>query len=200
MVKMRAKRGELRAPVIGLVAMIGVLFLLEPVGRTQLTVLKERDVVGFRELKWGTSLGQALKTYPDLEFERYEISAGKEKPWKVYLRGVEQEEIERVAFDSIEYWFRGDRLHQVRAVLHSKIGPRTLVTRAENAFGRISTLLRERYGNPTDDKVDYVTEFIVMVKEATWIADHGAIHLRYEGAGRTNEDMLTLILQERPGR
>jgi hypothetical protein len=194
------KPGGLRAPIIGCLAMIGILFLLETVGLAQRTVQKGRDIEGFRELKWGTSIDQASKTYLDLGFERYVISNSKEEPWKVYVRSVEHGDIENVTFDSIEYWFKGDHFYQIRALLHSRIGPRTLVTRAENAFDKITGRLRNRYGNPSDHKVDYVTEFIVVVKEATWIVDHSAITIKYEGAGRTNEDLLTLIMQEKPKR
>jgi hypothetical protein len=74
------------------------------------------------------------------------------------------------------------------------------VTRAENAFDKITGRLRDRYGDPSDHKVDYVTEFIVVVKEATWIVDHSVITIKYEGAGRTNEDWLTLTMQEKPKR
>jgi hypothetical protein len=192
--------GELRAPVIGFLAMIGILLLMESIGMTQQTVPRGRDFDGFRELKWGTSLEQASKTYPDLGFERYVVSNGKEEPWKVYVRGVEHADIESVPFDSIEYWFQEDHLHQVRAVLRSRIGPRTLVTRAENAFEKLAGRLKGRYGAPSEDKVDFLTEFIVVVKEATWAVDHSAITIRYEGAGKTNEDLLTLILREAPRR
>jgi hypothetical protein len=135
-----------------------------------------------------------------LGFEKYVISNSKEEPAKVYVRRVEHGAIEDVVFDSIEYWFKGDHFYQVRAVLHSRIGPRTLVTRAENAFDKINGRLRNRYGDPSDHKVDYVTEFIVVVKEATWIVDHSAITIKYKGAERANEDLLTLIMQEKPKR
>jgi hypothetical protein len=126
------------------------------------------------------------------------ISDGKEEPWKVYVRTVEHGEIEKVTFDSIEYWFKGDYFYQITAELHSRIGPRTLVTRAENAFDKMNGRLRNRYGDPSDHKVDYVTEFIVVVREATWIVDHSAITIKYEGVGRTNEDLFTLTMQEKP--
>jgi hypothetical protein len=60
--------------------------------------------------------------------------------------------------------------------------------------------LRNRYGEPSGHKVDYVTEFIVVVREATWIVDHSAITIKYEGVGRTNEDSLTLTMREKPKR
>ena len=191
---------RIRTSIIGSLAMIGIVLLSGTVGLAQRTVQKEGGIEGFRELRWGTSLEQSSKIYRDLSFEKYVVSDGKEEPWKVYVRTVEHGDIENVTFDSIEYWFQGDHFHQVRAVLHSRIGPRTLVTRAENAFDKIHRRLRDRYGNPSGHKVDYVTEFIVVVKEATWIVDHSAITIKYEGAGRTNDDLFTLTLREKPAR
>jgi hypothetical protein len=141
-----------------------------------------------------------LKIYQDLYFEKYVISDSKEEPRRVYVRRVEHGEIEDVVFDSIEYWFKGDHFYQVRAVLHSRIGPRTMVTRAENAFAKMNGRFRNRYGDPSDQKVDYVTEFIVVVRKATWVVDHSAISIKYEGTGSTNEDSFTLTLQEKPKR
>jgi len=194
------KPDRVRASIIGIVAMIGIVLLLETVGLAQRTVQKGGGIEGFRELRWGTSIEQSLKIYQDLYFEKYVISGSKEEPWKVYVRRVEHAEIENVTFDSIEYWFRGDHFYQIRAVLHSRIGPRTMVTRAENAFDKINGRLRNRYGDPSGHKVDYVTEYIVVVREATWIVDPSAITIKYEGAGRTNEDLLTLTMQEKPKR
>jgi hypothetical protein len=195
MTRSAKKPGELRTPIVGCLAMIAILLVLETTGLAQRTVQKGMDVDGFRELKWGTSIDQASKTYPDLGFERYVISTSKEEPWKVYVRSVEHPDIENVTFDSIEYWFKGDQFHQIRAVLHSRVGPRTLVTRAENAFDKINGRLRNLYGDPSDHKVDYLTEFIVVVKEATWNVNHSAITVKYEGTGKTNEDLLTLTFR-----
>ena len=194
------KPDRVRASIIGLLAMIGIVLLLETVGLAQRTVPEGRGMEGFRELRWGTSIEQSSKIYQDLYFEKYVISDGKEEPWKVYVRRVEHGEIENVRFDSIEYWFRGDHFYQIRAVLHSRIGPRTMVTRAENAFDKINGRLRNRYGDPSGHKVEYVTEFIVVVREATWIVDPSAISIKYEGVGRTNEDLFTLTMQEKPKR
>ena len=52
----------------------------------------------------------------------------------------------------------------------------------------------------TGHNVDYGTEDIVVVKEATWIVDHSAITVTYEGTGRTNEDLSIFILHEKPKR
>ena len=194
------KPDRIRASIIGSLAMIGIVLLLETVGLAQRTAQNERNMEGFRELRWGSSIEQSSKIYQDLSFEKYVISGGKEEPWKVYVRTVEHGEIENVTFDSIEYWFKGDHFYRVTAELHSRIGPRTMVTRAENAFARMNGRLRSRYGDPSGHKVDYVTEFIVVVREATWIVGHSAITIKYEGAGRTNEDMFTLTMQEKRKR
>jgi len=194
------KPDRIRTSIIGFLAMIGIVLLLETVGLAQRTVQKGGSIEGFRELRWGTSLEQSLKIYQDLSFEKYVISGSKEEPRKVYVRKVEHGEIEDVVFDSIEYWFKGDHFYQVRAELHSRIGPRTMVTRAENAFAKMNGRFRNRYGDPAGHKVDYVTEFIVVVREATWIVGPSAITIKYEGTGRTNEDSLTLTMQEKPKR
>jgi len=196
----RGKAGGIHAPIIAILAMVGILLLSESVGLAQRTVQNGNGVDGFRELRWGTSTEQASGIYPDLYFERYAISDGKEEPAKVYLRRSERREIENVTFDSIEYWFKRDHLYRIRAVLNSSIGPRTLVTRAENAFDKINGRLRIKYGGPSGHRTDYVTEFIVVVKETTWIVDRSAVTIRYEGPGKTDEDVLTLIMKEQPGR
>ena len=194
------KPDRVRASIIGLLAMIGIVLLSETVGLAQRTVQKGGGIEGFRELRWGASIEQSMKIYQDLYFEKYVISDSKEEPRKVYVRRVEHGEIENVTFDSIEYWFKGDHFYQVRALLHSRIGPRTMVTRAENAFAKMNGRLRNRYGEPSGHKVDYVTEFIVVVREATWNVDPSAITIKYEGVGNTNEDLFTLTMQEKPKR
>jgi len=190
----------IRTSIIVFLAMIGIVFLMETIGFAQRAVQKGGGIEGFREMRWGTSIEESLKIYQDLSFEKYVISDSKEEPRKVYVRRVEHGEIENVAFDSIEYWFKGDHFYQVRAVLHSRIGPRTMVTRAENAFAKMNGRLRNRYGEPSGHKVDYVTEFIVVVREATWNVDPSAITIKYEGVGSTNEDLFTLTMQEKPKR
>ena len=194
------KPDRIRTSIIWLLTVIGTILLLEAAGLAQKTDQKGRGVEGFRGLRWGTSIEQSSKIYPDLTFERYVISDGKEEPWKVYVRTVEHGDIENATFESIEYWFKRDHFYQIRAVLHSRIGPRTLVTRAENAFQKMNDRLRNKYGDPSDHKVDYVTEFIVVVRETTWTLDQSAITIRYEGTGRTNEDLFTLTMQEKPKR
>jgi len=194
------KPDRFRVSIITLMAMIGFVLLSETVGHSQGADPKVGGNDGFRELRWGTSIEQSSKIYPDLSFDRYVVSDPREEPWKVYVRRMENVKIENIAFDSIEYWFKEDHFHRVRAVLNSRIGPRTLVTRAENAFDKVNAGLRNRYGDPPDHTVDYVTEFIVVVREATWIVEHSAITVKYEGVGRTNEDLFTLTMQEKPKR
>lgn len=194
------KPDRVRASIIGFLSVIGSVLLLESVGLAQRADQTGKVIEGFRELRWGTSIEQSLKIYPDLSFEKYVISDGKEEPWKVYVRTVEHREIENVTFDSIGYWFHGDHFYRVRAVLHSRIGPRTLLTRAEDAFDKMNGRLRIRYGDPSVHKVDYVTEFITVVREATWVVDRSAITIKYDGAGRTDEDLLTFTMEKKPNR
>ncbi|MFA6148020.1 MAG: hypothetical protein WC899_07420 [bacterium] len=187
----------IRAPILGLLAMIGIILLSETIGLAQRSNQKERGIEGFRKLRWGTSVEEATRIYPDLYFEKYVMIDNKKEPWKVYVRKAEHGEIENVPFDSIEYWFKGGRFYQVRAVLQSRFGPRTLVTQAENDYNKVRQRLKNRYGNPSDQKVEYVTEFLVAVKEATWVVDRSAITIRYEGIGKADEDELTLTMKER---
>ena len=189
-----------RSSIVGALAMVGIVLLLETAGLAQQAEQWGKGNGGFRGLRWGTSVEQSSTIFPDLQFEKYVISNAKEEPWKVYVRRMEHGEIENVTFDSIEYWFKGDQFHRVRAVLHSRMGPRTLVTTAENAFDKMYGRLRTRYGDPSGHRVDYVTEFIVILKEAAWIVEHSAVTIKYEGVGRTNEDLFTLTVQEKPTR
>jgi hypothetical protein len=194
------KPDSFRTSILTLMAMIGFVLLSETVVHSQGADPRIGGNDGFRELRWGSSIEQSSKTYPDLSFDRYVVSDPREEPWKVYVRRKENAEIENIAFDSIEYWFKEDHFHRVRAVLNSRIGPRTLVTQAEIAFDKANARLRNRYGDPSAHKVDYVTEFIVVVREATWIVDHSAVTVKYEGVGRTNEDLFTLTMQGKPKR
>ena len=157
----------------------------------QASLTQGESAQGFGQLKWGDSLERAMEVYGDLSFGRYAIDDSKEEASKVYVRRTEPGRIDSVAFDSIEYWFRKDRFYKLRAVIHSKIGPRTLVTRAEDAYDRLSTGLSGRYGKPGSVDVRYVTESFAVVKAATWRIDHSSIRLTYEGPRETNDDHLT---------
>lgn len=194
------KPDRIRLSIIGFLAVIGIVLLSETLGLAQRTDQRGRGIDGFRELRWGTSIEQSSNTYPDLYFKKYVMIDSREEPWKVYVRKAENVNIENVTFDSIEYWFNKDHFYQIRAVLNSRIGPRTLVTQSEDAFDRMNGRLKSRYGNPSDHKIDYVTEFIVVVREATWNMGRSAITIKYEGVGRTNEDSFTLTMREKPKR
>ncbi len=197
---LQGKTNRSRSPIIGSMAVIGFVLLMKTIGPALRTARAGTGTDGFRELRWGTSVEQSSMIYQDLVFERYVLPGGKEEPWKVYVRRMEHGEIENETFDSIEYWYKGDRFCQVRAELHSRIGPRTMVTRAESAFARMSDRFMILYGNPSGHKVDYVTEFIVAVRETTWIVGHSSISIRYEGVGAINEDLFTLTLREKRKR
>jgi len=60
------KPDRIRAPIIGSLAMIGIVLLLETVGLAQRTAQNERNMEGFRELRWGSSIEQSSKIYQDL--------------------------------------------------------------------------------------------------------------------------------------
>jgi len=187
---------KIRIPVTKCLAMIGVVLLFENVCSAQQVIQKRGIAEGFRDLKWGVSIGKASEIYNDLYFEKYVILNSKEEPSKVYARKNEKGMIHGVAFDSVEYWFRDDAFFQIRAVLRSKIGPRTLVTRAEDAFDTISNSFQHRYGKLSEYKVNYVTEFMAVVKEATWETGISTITLKYEGPRETNEDLLILEIRK----
>ncbi len=189
-----------RAPVATALTLICAVLLHGIPGAGESAFRITRGMDGFAELKWGASVEQAERLYRDLDFEKYEVPNPREEPLKVYVRKGESPEIEGVRFDSVQFLFREGRFHELRATLYSKIMPRTLETRAEAAFDTIGGSLRSRLGAPSGEKVDYVTEFIVVVKEATWVERRFTVTLRYEGADRGGEDLLTLTLRERPGR
>jgi len=149
-------------------------------------------IEGFGKLTWGVSVEQAEKAYPDLHFGAYEIENRKEEPVKIYYRTPSPEKIDGVVFDSVEYGFKGDGFYKVRASLQSKIGPRTLTTRAEASWNQMAEYLRRKYGAPRAHKTDYVTDYLVVVKEMRWETGGVFIHLNYKGLGVENEDQLIL--------
>jgi hypothetical protein len=148
-------------------------------------------IEGFGKLTWGISVEQAEKAYPDLHFGSYEIENRKEEPVKIYNRSAGPEKIGGVVFDSVEYVFKGDGFYKVRASLQSKIGPRTLTTRAESSWNQMVEYLRRKYGAPKEHRTDYLTEYLVVVKELRWETGGVFIHLNYKGLEGENEDQLT---------
>ena len=151
---------------------------------------RDGSIEGFVILTWGVSVEQAEKAYPDLHFGAYEIENRKEEPVKIYYRSASQEKIDGVVFDSVEYGFKGDGFYKVRASLQSRIGPRTLITRAEASWNQMAEYLRRKYGAPKEHRTDYVTVYLVVVKEMRWETGGVFIHLSYKGLEVENEDQL----------
>jgi hypothetical protein len=151
---------------------------------------RDGSIEGFGKLTWGVSVEQAEKAYPDLHFGAYEIENRKEEPVKVYYRSARPEKIDGVDFDSVEYEFKGGGFYKVRASLQSKIGPRTLITRAEASWNQMADYLRRKYGAPKEHRTDYVTEYLVVEKKMRWETGGVFIHLNYKGLEGENEDQL----------
>ena len=151
---------------------------------------KDGSIEGFGKLTWGVSVEQAGKAYPDLHFDAYEIENRKEEPVKIYYRNAGTEKIDGVVFDSVEYRFKGDGFYKVRASLQSKIGPRTLTTRAEASWNQMAEYLRRKYGAPKEHRTDYVTEYLVVEKKMRWKIGGVFILLNYKGLEGENEDQL----------
>ena len=99
-------------------------------------------------------------------------------------------------FGSLEYWFRGDGFYEIRAVLSSRIGPRTLVTEAERSFETLVGRIGRAYGKPKAYNVKYVTEYLEVIKEARWDSRGVTILLRYNGAEKGDVDRLTLEIRK----
>jgi len=151
---------------------------------------RDGSIEGFGKLTWGVTVEQAEKAYPDLHFGAYEIENRKEEPVKIYYRSASPEKIDGVVFDSVEYVFKGDRFYKVRASLQSKFGPRTMITRAEASWNKMAEYLRRKYGAPKEHKTNYVTVYLVVVKEMHWKTGGVFIHLIYKGLEGENEDQL----------
>jgi len=151
---------------------------------------------GFGNLKWGDTVDQALRIYPDLHFEGYRIVTEKQAPYKEYRRKGASKRVDGVDFDSLGYWFRGDRFYEIRAVLSSRIGPRTLFTEAERSFDLLMDRIGRAYGKPKEYNVKYDTEYLEVIKEARWNSRGVTILLQYNGAEKTNVDRLTLDIRK----
>jgi len=151
---------------------------------------RDGSIEGYGKLTWGVSVEQAEKAYPDLHFDAYEIENRKEEPVKFYYRSASPEKIDGVVFDSVEYGFKGGGFYMVRASLQSKIGPRTLTTRAEASWKQMAEYLRRKYGAPKEHRTDYVTEYLVVEKKMRWEIGGVFILLNYKGLEGENEDQL----------
>jgi hypothetical protein len=181
-----------RMPMIGyfLIVVFSVV-LFADTSSAEAIIGKNGSIEGFGKLTWGISTEQAGKEYPDLDFGVYEVGIGREEPTKIYYRrNAGPGKIDGVVFDLIEYGFKGDRFYKVRASLHSKIGPRTLVTRAEASWDQLAESLVRKYGAPKEHRADYVTENLTVVKEMRWEAGDVFLHLLYKGPEGANEDLL----------
>ncbi len=141
-------------------------------------------------MKWGVSVEQARNIYKDLYFDQYVLADNKDEPSKMYIRKDEYDVIDNVSFDSVEYFFRRNHFHRIRADLRSRFGPRTLVTRAEASWEKMVEYLRRKYGDPKEQRTRYVTENLAVVKEMRWEEGDIFLHLTYKGPERTNEDQL----------
>ena len=146
---------------------------------------------GFGDLKWGDTVQQAMRVYTDLHFEGYRIVNEKEAPFRAYVRERASDSVDGVKFDSLEYWFRGERFVGIRAVLNSRIGPRTLVTEAERSYDSLADRIRRAYGAPSQRTVKYVTEYLAVIKAMSWDTRGVTIRLKYNGAERGDVDRLT---------
>jgi hypothetical protein len=178
-------------PLIGyfLIALLPVV-LFPGTCRAEAIIESRGSIEGFGKLTWGISAEQAGKAYPDLNFSGYEIENSKEEPIKIYYRNAVPEKFDGVVFDLFEFGFKGDRFYKIRASLQSKIGPRTLVTRAETSWNQLAEYLVRKYGAPKEHSTHYVTEYLVVVKEMRWKIGGVFIHLNYKGPERANEDQL----------
>jgi len=181
---------------------IGVLFLLVALLFLTSACATAAEIAtgqGFGRLKWGDTIDEALRVYPDLRFEGYRIVREKEPPFRVYVRGRATDRVDGIRFDSLEYWFQADRFLEMRAVLSSRIGPRTLVTEAERSYDMLADRIRRAYGAPGRHSVRYVTEYLAVIKEARWDTQGVSIRLRYNGAEQGDVDRLTLEMAESGG-
>jgi len=177
------KPDRVRAPIIGFLAMIGIVLLLENGWACPANGSKGRGHRRVQGIAMGTSIEQSMKIYQDLYFEKYVISDSKEERgeymsagWSTGNRGC------RVRFHRI--------LVQGRSFLSGQGGV-TFQNRSQNDGDKGRKRIRqderqvEETGTGTRPahKVDYVTEFIVVVREATWNVDPSAITINTRVSG-----------------
>ncbi len=147
-------------------------------------------------MSWGVTVEQSRAIYPDLYFGGYVVEDSKEEPARIYYRRDETAEIDGVRFDSIEYRFRGNRFIEIKAVIRSGIGPRSLITRSEESFHRVQQALIGKYGKPTKYEESYFIDFVIVTRVAEWDRPDATIVLEYKGPERANEDHLVFELRE----
>jgi len=181
------------ALIIGIVSIL----MMGEICSAQQSIRRGESINGFRGLKWGNSVEEASNLYDDFIFNKYEIVNSKEEPSKIYIRNKEHGVIDNVVFDGIEYWFKNNEFYQIKAILHSRFGPRTLVTSGEEGFEKLVHLYKDRYGEPMKNNVDYINDILSVIKEATWEVGKSTITLRYEGPKDNNEDRLLFEIRRR---
>jgi len=160
----------------------------------QPNITKSQVIEGFGKLTWGVSVEQAFSIYHDLYFGKYVVEDVKQEPSKIYYRKDETGRIDDIVFDSIEYGFKDNRFYKIKAVIHSKIGPRTLVTRSEEAFDQLQKSFIRKYGEPAKYHESYFTNFITVMRDVEWDVGDISIALKYKGPEGTNEDQLIFEL------
>ncbi len=183
-------------PAVGVIAGIVFSLAIAESCLSQPVISRRSAIEGFGKLTWGVTVEQARAVYRDLYFGRYFVEDSKEEPSRIYYRKGETAEIEGVTFDSVEYWFREDRFHKVRAVMRSRIGPRSLITRSEESFDLLHRALIRRYGDPTKYDESYFTDFVTVVRVATWDQGNATVVLEYKGPEGTDEDQLVFELRQ----
>lgn len=167
-------------------------------GRAETIIDRGGSIEGFGKLTWGISEELAGNIYTDLHFGGYEIENNKEEPVKMYSRTAVPEKFNGVLFDTFVYGFKANRFYKVRASLQSKIGPRTLTTRAETSWNQLAEYLVRKYGAPKERSTRYVTEYLVIVKEMRWDIGGIFIRLNYKGPETADEDQLIFEVGKRP--
>ncbi len=177
------------------IAVVFSLAFAEP-GHAQLRTPNANAVGGFGRLSWGTTVEQAQAIYRDLYFGKYLVEDSGTEPSRIYFRRDETGEVDGVAFDFIEYSFRQNRFCGIRAVMRSRIGPRSLITRSEESFTRLHESLARRYGRPTKYTESYFTDFVTVTRVAQWDRPDATFVLTYKGPETANEDQLIFELRE----
>ncbi len=157
-------------------------------------ISKGQAIEGFEKLTWGVTVEQAMGIYRDLYFGNYVLEDRTREPSKIYFRKQEEAVIDDVVFDSIQYWFRDNRFYRIKAIIHSRIGPRSLLTRSEEAFDQMRESLTRKYGAPAKYSERYFTDFISVMRDVEWARGDVLVVLSYKGPEGTNEDRLTFEL------
>ena len=145
-----------------LATIFGVVYLLLPF---IISFADEQKIEGFRELKWGTSIEEAQKIYPDLIFnENRKIDQDKR-----FYRKMEDKKIGDVVVDDIEYVFKGDRFFMVLAKISGK-----------NSLGNFEPLkssIESKYGQPIEFTKERISGLPGFERKATWILGESKITL-----------------------